>query len=112
MLILVSVALNLFGVKYSLEKIEGSKQYVLSYITNLIYECFEKNRGRRDSVICNRLVINSTEDISSSDIRSYIDTSRVSRIEVEDLGRSAEIIIRYENQVIYVEKVENERVSS
>ena len=112
MLILISVALNLFGTSYVQEKIEGDKQYVLDYIANRIYDCYEKNEGRSGSVICNQLTIDSTEEILSSDIEDYLDSSRISSIEVEDLGRSAEIIIRYENQVIYVEKVENERISS
>ena len=112
MLILISVALNLFGTEYVQEKIEGDKEYVLSSIADLIYDCFEENKGRRESVICNQLIIDSTDEILSSDIEGYIDSSRVPDIRVEDLGRSAEIIIRYENQVIYVEKVENERIST
>jgi len=112
MLILISVALNLFGTSYVQEEIEGDKQYVLSSIANLIYDCFEKNEGRSGSVICNQFTMESTEEISSSDRQDLIDLSGISSIEVENLGQSAEIIIRYENQVIYVEKVENERISS
>lgn len=111
-LVLIGVALNLWWNSYFQEKIEGDKQYVLSSIANLIYKCFEVNNGRKESVICNQLMIKSTEEINSNDITSYIDPSRVTKIEVDDLGSSSEIIIRYENEVIYVEKVENERISS
>ena len=111
-LILIGVALDLFSTGYVQEKIEGDKEYVLSSIANLIYECFERNEGRKESVICNQLIIDSTEEINSSDRQDLIDLSGIYSIEVEDLGQSAEIIIRYENQVIYVEKVENERISA
>jgi len=115
-LILITVALNFFKINNSQEKIkiEGRKGYVVSSVVNLIYKCFEENRERNESVICSQLIVKSTEDIASTDILNYIDTSRIdtSSLRVGDLGVSAEIIIRYENQIIYVEKVENERIGT
>lgn len=115
-LILINITLNLLKTIDSQKKIkiEGRKEYVVSSIVNLLYKCFEENRGRKESVICSRLIVSSTEDITSSDILNYIDPSRIDRssVNVEDLGYSTEIIIRYENQIIYVKKVENERIGA
>jgi len=114
-LILISIVLNLWpNYPQGKIKIEGDKQYVVDSIVNLIYDCFEKNKGIKKSVICAQADIKSNEEVFSSDIINSINPSRidVSKVKVEDLGYSTEIIIRYENQIIYVENVEYEGLST
>lgn len=112
-LMLILLALKLFPPSFQEEsRIEGDKGYVLSSIARLIQECFEKYEGRKESFICSEFYMSSSEEISSSDLLDYIDPTRVGRIRVEDLGRFGDIIIRYEDGIIYVERVEHERISS
>jgi len=115
-LILISVATNFWKTRYPWEtlKLKGSKEYVVEAIVKLIYNCFEENRWKRRSIICRRLFVESEEEILSSDILNSIDMSRMagSDLRVDDIGYSGEIIIRCENQTIYVEKVEYERIST
>ncbi len=115
-LVLISVGVNFWRTNYFQEKIEikGDKQDVVKSIVNLMYKCFEENTGKKKSIICEQLVVNSTEAILSSDILNYLDLERIdkSKLKADDLGKFAEIIIRYENQIIYVQVVENERIGS
>ncbi len=115
LIVILGVGSKLFreGIRET-EDIEGHKSFVVGRILDLVYDCFNANDGKRGSVICEELTINSTETISSSDILDSIDTSKIERsnLEVDDLGKSAEIIIRYENQIIYVQRVENERIGT
>ena len=112
MLVLISVALNFFSVKLKPEKIEGNKEYVLSSLSRSIFKCLEENEGRKESIICDELILDSKENISSSDILNSLEHVDPSRVRAEDLGSHAKIIIRYENQTTYVEKVEHERIST
>lgn len=116
MFIIISLVLEFVKPNYFQErvKMQGDKQYVVSSIVNSIYECFEHNKGRKESVVCAQAVLDSAEEIFSSDIINGIDSTKVDRsmVRAEDLGFSGEIVIRYEDENIYVEKVEHERISS
>lgn len=95
-------------------KVEGNKGYALEIIAKSIYECWDRFKGKSESVICAYLTIKSTEYISSSDVLNVLDPSKIDKsvLEVDDLGYYSNSIIRYENKKIYVEKVKYERISS
>jgi hypothetical protein len=80
----------------------------------LTYKCYDENVGSEKSVICYQGKINSNGEILSSSILEKIDTSKIdeNRVKPDNLGNSGEIVIRYENQFIYIEKVENERIGT
>lgn len=114
-LVLIAIAWNILKQDNSQGnvKIQGDKKLVISNIINLIYRCFENNAGNEGSVICFRVDFESTENISSSDILNSINPSRLNsnNVKTSDLGSSGKIIIRYENQLIYIKKVESEGTS-
>jgi hypothetical protein len=114
--ILVSISSQFFKLNFSQEKtkLSGEKTYVLNNLLNLIYECYEKNRGKTGSVICKEIIVNSAEDINSDEIINAVDTKRIegTRVFAEDLKKSCEVTIRYENQNIYIETVKYERVGT
>ena len=114
LVVLIIIATTYFKTDYHQEEISGNKQLVIHSISNLVYKCYEKNLGRSDSVICYQFKMNSTGEILSSDMLNGLDSSRIdiSKVIVENLGSSGEIIIRYENEIIFIEKVENERISA
>jgi len=115
LLVLVSVGNRLFSHYYPKEKrISGSKGFVVDSILNYVYDCYTQNNGKRGSVVCFELSFSSNEEIVPDDFLARLDTSKVpsSQVVVDNLGSSGEIIIRYENEKIYVEKVESERISS
>jgi hypothetical protein len=114
MAILILVATTYFKTEYSPKEITGDKQLAIGSILDLAYRCYERNEGRRDSVVCYKFNIDLNEEISASDILGQIDSKKIDKelVESDDLGSSGEIVIIYENQFIYIEKVEYERVSS
>lgn len=116
MFILISLVYTFLQLKIYPEKIEirGEKSYVINLLVRHIYDCFEMNVGKRESIICSYVTISSTKDIYSSDIINKLDPTKIekSRVIASDLGSSGEVVIRYENQNVYVEKVEHERISS
>jgi len=114
LLVLISIGVKLFKIGRNEGIIEGEKYYVIRDLLDLAYECFEDNYPRRKSVICNQLKIDSNQEISSSDIIKSINPNKInsSQIETEDLGKTTEIIIRYENQIVYIKKMDHERISS
>ena len=93
--------------------VSGDKKTVVNAITEEIYKCFEKNRDSRLSVVCIKGEFNSTKEINSTDILDKLDASRIDKnnVKADNLGVSGKIIIRYENQFIYVKRVENEGTS-
>jgi len=113
-LVLIGIAWNLLEIPNSQTevKIQGDKTTIISKITNLIYKCFEDNVGERASVICFKVDFKSDGEISSSDILNKINNSKIDKNNVvaDDLGSSGKIIIRYENQSIYVRKVDSEGI--
>jgi hypothetical protein len=115
-LVLIGMAWNFLKIPNSQKeiKIQGDKGEVISKITNLIYNCFEENEGKKTSIICFQVDFISDQEISSSDILNNINPSKIDKENVvaDDLGSSGKIIIRYENQFIYVKKVESEGISS
>ena len=114
LIILITVATRYFKADYKIEELHGSKQLAIGSILDLVYKCYEKNTGKEGSVICYSFEINLDETIISSDIVEKIDSNKISKYQVQadDLGYSGEIVIIYENEIIYVSKVENERISS
>lgn len=114
MAILITVATKFFKTPYIPSEISGDKQLAIADILNLVYKCYENNEGRRGSVICYKINLDLDEAILSSDILGGIDSDRIAeyRVESDDLGDSGEIIIRYENEFIYIKKVEHERIST
>lgn len=114
LIILITVAAKYFKADYNIEELHGDKQLAIDSILNLVYKCYEKNTGKKGSVICYRFEINLDETITSSDIVEKIDNNKISKYQVqsENLGYSGEIVIIYEDEIIYVSSVENERISS
>ena len=113
MLILISLATNLLNpFQPRKERISGSKEYVVATVLKYAYDCFKANEGRKESVICYEISFRSNEEISSKDILDNVYKIPKERIVADDLGYEGEIIIRYEFGKIYVEKVEDERISS
>ena len=106
LLLLFSITLNLLP-SFKVKKLEGDKSFVIQQILRKSYDCFQKNYPRKESVICDRLTFSSREAIKSSDILESLDTSKLSKasLKAEDLGTNGEIIIRYENGIIYIEKL-------
>jgi len=115
-LVLIGIAWNFLKISDSQTevKIQGDKATIINRITNLIYKCFGDNEGKRVSVICFQVDFKSDGEIYSSDILSKISNSKIDKnnVFVDDLGLSGKIIIRYENQSIYVKRVEIEGTSS
>jgi hypothetical protein len=113
-LVLIGMAWNFLKIPGSQTevKIQGDKATIISRINNLIYKCFEDNEGARVSIVCFQVDFKSDGGISSSDILNKISNSRIDKnnVVVDDLGLSGKIIIRYENQSIYVRKVGSEGI--
>jgi hypothetical protein len=113
-LVLIGMAWNLLKIPGSQTevKIQGDKTTIISSITNLIYKCFGDNEGVRVSIVCFQVDFKSDGEISSSDILNKISNSKIDKnnVVVDDLGLSGKIIIRYENQSIYVRKVGSEGI--
>jgi hypothetical protein len=95
-------------------KIEGEKGYVVDILAKFIYKCWERFKGKSESVICAYLTIKSNEDISSSDVLNNLNPLKIDKslVKVDDLASFSEVVIRYENKKIYVERIEHERISS
>lgn len=109
-----SIAFNIFRLRESNAEIRGEKSYIIDIIVEEAKRCLDKRGSLRTSFICKNIRFYSDSDILSGDvlnsaIKKGLDTSRIS---VEDIGRSGEIIIRYENGKIYIERVKHERVGS
>jgi len=112
MIVLVNLAWNLMKIPSQNQeaKFEGSKDLVIKGVTSLIYKCFEENQQEKGSVICFKIDFKSNQNISSSDLLDSLNPSRIKKENVvaEDFGDSGKIIIRYEDQFVYVKKVEIE----
>jgi hypothetical protein len=123
-LVLIIVSISFAFIIYSLtsnlwffrkgEKIEGSKDLIISQILKLAYDCYEKNLNTRGSIICGEFQVSSKEDISATEIFSRLDKRRINENNffVDDLHASSKIIIRYENGNIFIEEEKYESVSS
>lgn len=108
-LVLLSIILGLIKAKQV--KIEGTKTYVLDTLAKLAKSCFERNTPRRASIICFELEFKSDGSISSSEIVERTGREGIPSV-ADNIGDSGKIVIRYENQNIYIEKVKYERISS
>lgn len=115
-LILIGMAWNFLKIPDSQKevKIQGDKREIISQITKFVYRCFDDNVNIKTSIVCFQVDFKSDQSISSSDILDNIDQSKLDKKNVvaDELGLSGKIIIRYENQSIYVKKVESEGISS
>jgi hypothetical protein len=123
-IVLIIVSISFTFIIYSLtsnlwffrkeEKIEGSKDLIISQILKLAYDCYEKNLNARSSIICGKFQVLSKEDISATEILSRLDKRRINEnnIFVDDLHAGSKIIIRYENGNIFIEEEKYESVSS
>jgi len=123
-LVLIIVSISFAFIMYSLtsnlwffrkeEKIEGSKDLIISQILKLAYDCYEKNLNARGSIICEEFQVSSKEDISATEILSRLDKRRINENNffVDDLHTNSKIIIRYENGNIFIEEEKYESVSS
>jgi hypothetical protein len=96
------------------EKIEGSKDLIISEILKLAYDCYEKNLNAKGSIICGEFQVSSKEDISATEILSRLDKRRIneSNFFVDDLHANSKIIIRYEKGNVFIEEERYESVSS
>jgi len=106
MMILIGFTITHIYVRQESE-IEGNKKFVIFRILSECYKCFEKNYPSKKSVICNVMTFKSSEPILASDLINNVDVSKLdkSRFKPEDLGKNGKIIIRYENGIIFVEKI-------
>jgi hypothetical protein len=112
--ILILVANKYFRIESVPSEIKGYKEHVIDSILDLVYKCYNQNLGNDKSVICYQGKINSNGEVLSSDILGKVDASKIdkNRIQADNLGNSAEIVIRYEKQIIYIEKVDYERIGT
>ena len=108
MLIVISTA-SLLKIEspFQKETVEGDKNYVANSIADHIYKCMEKNARRRGAIICSRITVNSEEVIASDDVLSALKNKGFdeSKVKIEESDLRGEIIIRYENENIYVKKI-------
>lgn len=111
--IMYSIASNLWFFKKE-ERISGSKDFVISKILKLAYDCYQRNLNVKRSVICEKIQILPNEDISADEIFSRVDERKISRDNffVEDLHVGSKVIIRYENGNIFIEEERYESISS
>ncbi len=111
--LLISLTSN-FWFFYKENKIKGSKDWIVSKILSEAYKCYSSNLGKKESIICSVLEINSQEDILADDITSKLDTSKISldNFFAEDLPAKSKVIIRFENGKIFIEAEKHERVGS
>jgi len=93
---------------------QGSKQQVLNGILGLIYKCYDNNQGKKTSNLCFQVHVNSTEAITSSDIKNGIDHRGLNstQIIVPDILQENNTVIRYEDEIVYLEVIQGERVGS
>jgi len=114
MIVMISIATNYFRTEYIPKEIVGDKELAIDDILRLVYKCYENNEGKKGSVVCYNVEIKVNEEIGSSDILEKIDNKKIdkSQVESDNLGKSGEIVIIYENQIINIKKVENERIST
>lgn len=94
--------------------LQGDKQKIESMIADLVYNCYIENEGKRNSVVCSQARVESSESIASSEIIEKINLPGIdkSKVIVSDISPNSNIIIRYENDFIYVEVIKGERVGS
>jgi hypothetical protein len=92
--------------------LKGDKQKIIKKIVELIYECYEKNEYRKESVLCFQVSLDSDEIIYSNEITGKIDFSRISDVILPDTLQNNTIIIRYENKIVYLEITEGKRLGS
>ncbi len=123
-MVLIIVAISFTFIMYSFvsnlwffkkeERISGSKDLVISKILKLAYDCYQRNLNVKRSVICEKVQVLSSEDISADEIFSRLDERKINRNNffVEDLHVGSKVIIRYENGNIFIEEEKYEGVSS
>jgi hypothetical protein len=123
-MILIVVAISFSILMYSLtsnlfffrkeEVIKGDKDLVIYSLLKIAYECYDSNLNVKASVICNKVQINSNEDILANEILSRLDKRRINenKFFAEDLRANSKVIIRYENGNIFIEEEKYESVSS
>jgi len=112
-LLMFSLTSNLWFFKKE-EKIEGSKDLIISQLLQLAYKCYQQNSNVKGSVICNKMQIFSNEDILADEILSKLNTEKINKDHffAEDLHANSKVIIRCENGNIFIEEERYESVSS
>lgn len=102
--IFISIAINFFNIFYKQEVFEGDKDFVAEKIIEHIYKCYQDNYPRKVSKICYEFIIKSFDDIDSSYIINLIDEKKIDKnnLEIDNVPKNSNIIIRYENGKIYV----------
>lgn len=109
LLLLISLTFTILNTVTYPEKnyIKGDKRIVIIKIVQKIYECKKQGENKRYSFVCEKIKFESNEEIYANDILNRIDPSKIkkSEIVVEDLGKSGEMIIRFEKNKIYVNKI-------
>jgi hypothetical protein len=82
-----------------------NRQVVLGQIKSAAEECWEANQGRKSAEVCLDSYFNSTDNISSGEILSFMTKSKVpsSSLHAEDIAGPARIIIQYRDNSIYIE---------
>lgn len=114
MVFLIGIATNYFRLEQTPGKITGDKDLAIDDILNLVYKCYSKNEGKKENSVCYTVKIEVNDSISSSDVLEKVDGNKIDKslVESDELGKSGEIAILYQDQSIYIKKVENERISS
>lgn len=97
--------------------IKGDKQQIINTLVNLISKCYAENKDRIDSVICSQSKIEFNSTINSTEIMEKISHSEIyNKVSISDLvlspNTTSNIIIRYENEFIYVGVVQGERIGN
>jgi len=101
---------SIFSVKNS--ELKGPKEVVVKEIVNLGKDCFEKNYPRDYGKICDLIRIHTTINIPKEEIEKEARNRGIFYLVASDLNASDEVLIRYENQKVYMRSVKYERISS
>jgi hypothetical protein len=114
MIVLIGMATNYFRVDKPPEKITGDKYLAIDDILDLVYKCYSNNEGKKESIVCYTVKIEIDDYIFSSDMLEKVNGEKIDKslVKSDDLGSSGEIVILYQDQSIYIKKVENERIST
>jgi hypothetical protein len=114
MMVLIGIATNYFRVDKTPDIISGDKDLAIDDILNLVYDCYDHNEGKKESVVCYNFNIELDKDVFSSDIIDKVNENKINKSSVyaDDLGVSGKIVILYEDQFIHIKKVGYERIST
>jgi len=94
--------------------LKGDNHKIVVKIADLIYKCFTENEGKRGSILCFEVKVESNQAIASSEILGAINPLKFDRqrVVLPEMIQINSTIIRYQDELVYVEIIEGERIGS